>query len=323
MVAQGSAGLEVPPVIWFNGAVVPWEQATVHVWTDVAQSGLSVFEGLRGYWHERAGRHMLLHLERHLDRLYQSARLARIPVPYGQPELRSAIDELLQRLEYRRHAYLRPTVFMEKGRYSRDPSRAQVGAYIAAFPVERDPGIERGVRCMVSSWRRTSDLSGPPRIKAGSNYYNIRLARIEADTYGVDEPIMLNDAGTVAETGGASVFVVRNGDLATPRVTDSILESLTRASVIELARAMPGVVVTEREVQRTELHAADEVFLAGTLAEITPVVEIDGLPVADGKPGELTRRLQDGYAGICTGAVADSHGWLTPGPALRAAAAGQ
>jgi branched-chain amino acid aminotransferase len=320
MVGQGSAGLEVPPAIWFNGEVVPWERATVHVWTDVAQSGLSVFEGLRGYWHPDAGRHMLLHLDRHLDRLYQSARLARIPLAYPRERLRAVIDELLLRLDYRCHAYLRPTAYLEKGRYSHDPSLARAGAYVAAFPVERDPSIERGIRCMVSSWRRTSDLSGPPRIKAGANYYNIRLARMEADAYGFDEPILLNDAGSVAETGGASVFVLRNGELATPRVTDSILESLTRASVLELAREVPGLVVTEREVQRTELYAADEVFIAGTLAEVTPVVEIDAMPVGGGDPGPLTRRLRQRYTGICTGTVSDDRGWLAPGPVLGLAA---
>jgi branched-chain amino acid aminotransferase len=316
MVTQGSAGLDVPTAIWFNGEVVPWEQATVHVWTDVAQSGLSVFEGMRAYWHPRSGRHMLLHFDRHLDRLHQSARLALITVQYHRGELLSYVDQLLHHLVYSSHMFVRPTVYMEKGRYSRDASMARCGAYVAAFPVERDPGIERGVRCMVSSWRRTSDLSGPPRIKAGANYYNIRLARIEADTYGFDEPILLNDAGTVAETGGAAVFVVRGGELATPRVTDAILESLTRASVMELARQVPGVVVHEREVQRTELYAADEVFLAGTLAEVTPVIEIDGLPVGEGKPGPLTRRLQERYGDVCTGTVADERGWLTPGPML-------
>jgi branched-chain amino acid aminotransferase len=320
MVSQGSAGLEVPTAIWFNGAVVPWSQATVHVWTDVAQSGLSVFEGLRGYWHPGAGRHMLLHLDRHLDRLYQSGRLARIPVRYPREEFRSAIHDLLRHLDYRCHTYLRPTAFMEKGRYLSDPVIARCGAYVAAFPVERESAIERGVRCMVSSWRRTSDLSGPPRIKVGANYYNIRLARIEADTYGFDEPILLNDAGSVAETGGAAVFIVRGTELATPRVTDSILESLTRASVLDLARDIPDLTIVEREVQRTELYAADEVFLAGTLAEVTPVVDIDGLSIGEGKPGPLTRRLQERYADICMGAAADERGWLTPGPVLDTAA---
>jgi branched-chain amino acid aminotransferase len=314
--AEGSAKLAVPPLVWFDGEVVPWERATVHVWTDVAVSGMSIFEGLRAYWRPDQDRHQLLHLDRHLDRLDQSARLGRFPMPYSRDELVHGVNDLLRRLGYRQHVYLRPTVYLRKGRYVRNPSAAQAGAYVVAFPVDRDPGAERGIRCMVSSWRRPSDVVCPPRVKVGAGYYNIRLARIEADTYGFDEPIQLNDAGTVAETGGAAVFIRRGTELATPRITDSILESITRASVLELAREDPDLVVRERAVDRTELYAADEVFLAGTLAEVTPVVDVDGIAIGSGTPGPVTRRLRDRYAGICLGTDPHDRGWFTPGPVI-------
>ncbi|TDD96798.1 aminotransferase class IV [Actinomadura rubrisoli] len=299
-----------PEYIWSDGAVVRWEDARIHVWTD-ALCGINVFEGLRGYWRPSDERHHVLHLDRHLHRLLGSLKAARIPCPYAADDFAKGIGELLAALGYREHVYLRPTVLLEKGKYSTDPGEVRTRAFIPIFPVPAT-SARAGVHCTVSSWRRPSDLAMPPRIKAGANYYNLRLARLEAADRGADEPILLGEDGKVAETGGASVFLVRDGRIITPPVTASILESITRDTVLTLARADLGYETLERPVDRTELYAADEVFLTGTLCEIAPVLSVDGIPVR-GRAGPVTAALQETYQKICAG-DGGHQDWLTPGP---------
>jgi branched-chain amino acid aminotransferase len=308
--------LSKPEYIWFNDAVRPWADATVHVWTEVVLRAASVFEGLRGYWHEDQSRHHFVHLDAHVRRLAESARVVGIPRMVTTEELRKAISELVTALGYREDVYLRPTLYLEKGRYSIGGAAEDCGFFMPVFPAPRERSIETGITCQVSSWRRADDSTAPPRVKAAANYYNLRLARLEATANGYDEAILLNPAGLVAETGGASVFVVRQGQVATPHLASSILESITRRSAIELL-GEAGTGVAEREVERTELYLADEIFLTGTLCEITPVVAVDGRQVGDGKPGPVTRSLQQQYYAACQAGQDDARGWLTPGPLLN------
>ncbi|MFD9406488.1 branched-chain amino acid transaminase [Streptomyces sp. NPDC059989] len=310
------AELSQPEYIWMDGGVRPWAEATVHVWSEVVLRAASVFEGLRGYWNAEEKRHYFVHLERHLSRLGQSAKLTSIPFRMTTEEFTAALGELVTRLGYAEDIYVRPTAYLQKGRYVASGDQLAAGFFMPVFPSPREPSIELGLRCQVSSWRRSDDETSPPRVKAAANYYNLRLARMEADANGFDEAILLNKAGKLAETGGASIFVVREGEVSTPRLTDSILESLTRSSVIELL-AEKGITVRQREVERTELYVADEVFLAGTLSEITPVLTVDRHRVGTGVPGPVTKDVQSAYfAAVGGGAAGDSRGWLTPGPVI-------
>ena len=309
------ADLLTPDHIWFDGAVRPWAYARVHVWTEVVQRAASVFEGLRGYWSAAESRHYFVKVDEHVDRLAESAKVVRIPRTMTREEVVGALCDLTTRLGYREDVYARPTLYLERGRYTVGGTAQDTGFFLPLFPAPREKSIAEGISCQVSSWIRSDDTAAPPRIKAAANYYNLRMARLEAATHGYDEAILLNRAGHVAETAGASVFVVRRGQVATPHTSESILESITRRCAIELL-AEQGVAVTERAVDRTELYVGDEVFLTGTLCEITPVVSVDGMRIGSGKPGPVTEALQAAYYEACQAGRDDTRGWLTPGPVL-------
>lgn len=305
-----------PEYIWFDGAVRPWSQATVHVWSEVVLRAASVFEGMRGYWCPEESRHYFLHADAHVQRLRESARVVRIPNDLTVAGVLKGVNQMIGALGYREDIYIRPTLYLERGRYTNDADIADTGYFMPVFPVPRSESITTGQSVIVSSWRRSGDDTAPPRVKAAANYYNLRLARLEAEAAGADEAILLNAAGKVAETGGAAVFLVRGGRVVTPAVSESILDSITRRCAIELLRETAGVEVEERPVDRTELYQADEVFLTGTLCEITPVVSVDRLAVGSGAPGPLTKALQDTYYAACRAGAADRRGWLTPADAV-------
>ncbi|MEV8388610.1 branched-chain-amino-acid transaminase [Streptomyces sp. NPDC057539] len=304
--------LSQPEYIWFDGAVRPWADATVHVWSEAVLRAASVFEGMRGYWCAEESRHYILHAEAHVQRLRESARVVRIPNDLTVAGVLHGINEMISSLGYQEDIYIRPTLYLERGRYTNDANISDTGYFMPVFPVPRGESITTGQSVMVSSWRRSGDDTAPPRVKAAANYYNLRLARLEAEAAGADEAILLNAAGKVAETGGASVFLVRDGRVVTPAVSESILDSITRRSAIELLRETAAVEVEERPVDRTELYQADEVFLTGTLCEITPVVSVDRLAVGSGSPGDLTKTLQAEYYAACRAGAGDRRSWLTP-----------
>jgi branched-chain amino acid aminotransferase len=305
--------LTQPRYIWMHGAVRPWAEATVHVWSEVVLRAASVFEGLRGYWSPTDARHYFLHLGPHLQRLHRSARLAGIPLELSPDRFAGMLADLVTALGYREDVYVRPTAYLRSGRYEPDAEQLEAGFFMPVFASPREPSIQAGVRCLVSSWRRADDETAPPRIKAAANYHNLRLARLDATAHGFDEAILLSRSGKVAETGGAAVFIVRDGVASTPRGTDSTLESITRDSAIALLGEL-GVSVREREVDRTELYIADEVFLTGTLSEITPVTAVDRFTLP--APGPLTRSLQERYLAACRAGPEDGRNWLTAGPVL-------
>ncbi|MGW4365721.1 aminotransferase class IV [Nocardia takedensis] len=298
---------ERPPLIWFDGAIRPWHEATVHVWSELATRGANVFEGIRCYRRSDGSFHGL-DVDRHLRRLADSAALLRIPVPYPVDELRRAIADLTVAIGGAEHLYLRPTVYLAQGRLATGAD-AEVGAYVVAVPVPRDSG--RGVRCCVSGWRRASDQVFPPRIKSGAAYLMFRLPLLEARERGCDEAILLNDAGMVGEATGANVMLVKNGRLLTPPVSAGILPGITRDNLMTMAREDLGIEVEERDITRAELYLADEVLLCGTLCEVEPVLEIDGRVVGDGTPGPVSGLLRDHYRALCDGDRPDRRGWLT------------
>lgn len=279
-----------PDRIWWNGQIVPWADARIHVTSEVATRGMNLFEGMRAYWWPEVGAHGVVYRDRHFVRLRDSARLTRMPPRAAQrwiEALRDGCDALLRDLGHRGDLYLRPTVYIDTGRYGWREEEVTLGAYVAAYPA--DELIGRPVRAIVSSWRRTPDSSISPLIKVGAAYQAFRLPRIEAAERGADEAIVLNQYDAVAETGGAALFMVRHGEVVTPPLADGVLDGITRAAVIRLLRTRLGRPVVERSVPRSELGIAEEIFLCGTLDEIRPVVSVDGLPIAEGPVGLAVR----------------------------------
>ncbi len=307
----------IPELIWFNGSLVRWEDAKVHVWSELAIRGASVFEGIRAFWKPEEQRYYILDLESHVRRLNESARLLKFPVATDFHATLQAIGSLLTALDLREHAYIRPTLYIDQGRYGSRPEETLSGMHIAAFPSPHSDALYRGIRCAVSSWRRSSELNLSPRIKAGGSYMAFRLPFIEARERGFDDVILLNNRDTVSESSGAAVFVLKGSVVATPPLSSGILESITRRRIISLLRDEFFIEVQEREIVRTELYTADEVFLCGTLCEVQPVVGIDGYTLGDGISGPLTTRCRDYYIDICESGASAPSGWLTPVAAIE------
>jgi branched-chain amino acid aminotransferase len=285
-------------IIWWNGRIVPWHQATVHVTSETAMRGTNVFEGLRAYWQSERCCFSVVALQDHIDRLGRSARILQLPVERLLPDLARGVEDLIRVLDYRRHLYLRPTIYLEHGGYTAKQDELMLGTFISARPA--DERSDEPLKCVVSTWQRMADLSLPPLAKIGAAYTAFRLARMEAAAAGADEAILLNASGVVAETGGAAVFVVRHGRVVTPPTTDGVLDGVTRRIAIELLSSRLGISVIERSVSRGELYIADEVFLCGTLDEIRSVRSVDHRPLASA-PGKVTQAVRDLYLDICEG----------------------
>ncbi|WP_237213138.1 branched-chain amino acid transaminase [Falsiroseomonas oryziterrae] len=301
------------PFAWMNGSLVPWEQATLHIATECVLRGENVFEGERAYWSEEEQELFMFRHAEHIARLRQGAKIMRMTIPYTDAEIEAACIELIRACGYRGSVHFRPVVYFDQGELTDYlPEEIRTGMFILAFSKPTTKAVHQGVRSCVSTWRRNSDLASPSRIKAGSNYHNSRLAYIDARLNGFQIPILLNEAGKVAEGPGACFMMVRGGKLITPPVTADILESITRDTLIELARAELGLEVIERDVDRTELYICDEAFFCGSGHEVTPIVSVDHYDVGDGKPGPLTRRIQSLYFDVVSGRVPRYRHWLTP-----------
>jgi branched-chain amino acid aminotransferase len=305
-----------PPYAWLNGSVVPFSDCVVHARTQGAFWGANVFEGLRAYWREDENRLSIFRLNDHLERLERSMKSLHMPAPYRRGEVAQACLDLLSASDYREDVHVCVVAYFGFGP-NLDPlgHTDDTGMHITAAPARRSPAYRRGLRASISSWRRISDDSMPPRIKAGANYHNSRLAHQEAVRNGYDTTFLLNQRGTVAEAPGACVAIVRDGKLVTPPGASGVLEGITMDTVARLAQAELGWEIERREIDRTELYVADEAFVCGTLAEIQPVIEIDRVPIGDGAPGPITRTLQQLYDAAVHG---HPHhvGWSTPPEAL-------
>jgi branched-chain amino acid aminotransferase len=283
--------VEQADLIWHNGELVAWEDAKVHVLTHGLHYGTGVFEGIRAYDTERGP--AIFRNREHLERLFKSAELYYMPIPYTLAELRSATHELIAANDLR-ECYIRPIVFRGYGQMGLNPLEAPVEVSIAVWQWGTylgEEGKRNGVRAKVSSWRRISHDSLIPHSKASGQYLNSVLAKIEATKAGYDEAILLDSQGFVCEGSGENIYAVRDGRVITPPQTAGILDGISRRSVIQIAGDL-GIEVEERDLARAELYLADEVFLTGTAAELVPVREIDDHAIASGKPGELTRQIQ-------------------------------
>jgi branched-chain amino acid aminotransferase len=301
-----------PTYLWWNGRQVRWEEATVHV-TELGWSTVgAVFEGIRAYWNEEAGEAFVFRLREHLERLSRSMKLVRLEQKYSIDELAAAILQLLRDNECREDTYINPVAYRGSGPRSFSGFSPDSQMFIATRPMPSHLLTGKTVKARVSSWRRISDDVMPPRVKNISNYRNSQLASMEAALDGYDVAILLNAQGKVAEGPGACLMLVRDGKLITPDITSSILESITRDALIQLARDELGLVVEERTVDRTELYIADEVFLCGTAAEITPIVEIDHYEIGEGTIGPITRRLEQLFHDVLRGRDPRRAEWRTP-----------
>jgi len=297
--------------IWFNGEFVPWDEANIHVMTHALHYGSSVFEGIRAYKTVTGPAVWLF--DGHMKRLFDSAKIYRMEIPYSFDEIKEAILETI-RVNGHEACYIRPLVFRGYGEIGVDPRGCPVDVVIVTIELGRYLGqeaIEQGVDVCVSSWRRMAPDTFPALAKAGANYANSQLIKMEALGNGYVEGIALDVAGYVSEGSGENLFIVQNGTLITPPLSFSVLGGLTRGAVMTLAQDL-GLSVQEQAIPRELLYIADEVFFTGTAAEITPVRSIDKMPIGAGRRGPITERLQVEFFGITEGEIPDRHGWLTP-----------
>lgn len=297
-------------IVYFNGDFVLWGEARVHVFSPAVKYGAGVFEGIRGYWSDGQDRMNIFRLRDHLLRMEFSQKVMRYERIVTADELHELTVEVVRRNAFRESVHIRPSVFIEG--YGEMTAPGPVGCAITAVPRGTPGWVEHGCRVQVSSWQRISDRSMPARVKAHANYNNSRLAAGQAKLDGYDTALMLNRHGHVSEGPGMCFFMIRDGVPVTPGVTSDILESITRATVIDLLRERSNRETLERDLDRSELYAAEEAFFCGTGWEITPIIEIDGLAVGDGQVGPVTKALQKAYFDLVTGAVPGPQGWLTP-----------
>ncbi len=296
--------------IWFNGEFVNWDDAKIHVLSHVVHYGSSVFEGMRCY--DTGKGPACFRLADHVNRLYDSAKIYRMPILYTKEEMTEAILETI-RVNELKACYVRPIAFRGYGELGVDPTPCPVDVVVAVWEWGTYLGpeaLEKGVSVRFSSWNRLAPNTMPSLAKAGANYMNFQLIRMEAQTDGYAEGIALDTQGYVSEGGGENVFMVRNGRIYTPDTGSSILPGITRHSVIVLARDL-GYLVTQRPILRESLYIADEVFFTGSAAEISPISHIDTIEIGDGKRGPVTEALQEAFFSIMQGKAEDRHGWLT------------
>jgi branched-chain amino acid aminotransferase len=297
-------------LIWMNGKLIPWHEATVHVLTHALHYGSSVFEGIRSY--DTPQGPAIFRLQPHMQRLFDSAKCYRMPVPYTPAELTDACCQVVA-ANGLKGAYIRPLIFRGQGTVSVIPKgESHIDVCIVAFELGEYLGtgaLENGIDCCVSSWHRVTSSSNPVLAKAGGHYTNAYLIGAEARANGFDEGISINPNGMIAEAAAANLFLVRGGVLYTPPLAASVLGGITRDSVICLAQDL-GLTVVQEQLPRELLYICDELFLTGTAAEITPVRSVDRIPVGSGRPGPVTRQLQKAFFDVARGLAPDQHGWL-------------
>ena len=296
--------------IWFNGGLVDWHDAKIHVLSHVVHYGSSVFEGIRCYKTEKGS--AVFRLDEHVSRLFDSAKIYRMEIPYTQEEVTQAILETI-RINKLDACYIRPVVFRGYETLGVDPMGCPVDVVIAVWEWGEylgEAALKNGVSVCTSSWNRMAPNTLPFLAKAGGNYLNSQLVRIEANMHGYDEGIVLGTDGLVSEGSGENIFAIKNGSIVTPESHYGILPGITRHTAITLMRDM-GMKVEQRGIPREFLYIADEVFFTGTAAEITPIRAIDKIQVGAGERGPITEQIQDAFFKVIRAEVEDKHGWLT------------
>jgi branched-chain amino acid aminotransferase len=300
--------------LWFNGAVVPWDEAKIHVSSAAVLRGANIFEGVRAYWNKDERDLFIFRNDEHMARLWNSAKIMRMSIPWSKKELTQAQVDVIRANGFEDTVWFRLTLYVGEGEEQTwPPEKMQTGGFIIPRLAPHSAGISEGIDSSISTWARIGDTTVPPRVKAGANYHNSRFAVMEARTNGYSaQPILLNERGKVSEGPGACLFMVRDGVLITAPVTSNILESITRTTVLHLGAEALGLRVQEREIDRTELYIADEAFFCGSGWEITPIRSVDRYAVGAGQPGPITKRLQEVYFSVVEGRVPQYRHWLTP-----------
>ncbi len=305
--------------IWHNGRFIRWDEATIHVLSHVVSYGSSVFEGIRCY--STPAGPAIFRLREHVRRMVDSARIYRMEnLGFSADQLAEAMLELV-RVNHMDACYIRPIVLRGYGEVGVNPLKNPIDVYIACWEWGKYLGEEalaEGVDVCVSSWTRLAPNTLPALAKAGANYMNSQLIKMEALANGYSEGIALDAAGYVSEGSGENIFVVRDGKIHTPPLGASVLPGITRDAILTLARDL-GIPLVEAIVPREMLYIADEVFFSGTAAEITPIRSVDRIPVGKGRRGPVAEKLQKEFFGIISGATPDRHCWLTPVHAHAAA----
>jgi len=297
-------------LVWMNGRLVPWKNATIHLASHVIHYGSSLFEGFRAYGTPKGT--AVFRLQAHTERLFNSCKIYRMEIPYTRDEINRAVVETIK-ANGLKACYVRPIIYRGYGTLGVDPLRNPVDCAIMVWEWGQYLGPEalvNGVDVCVSSWWRMAPNTFPALAKAGANYMNSQLIKMEALLDGYAEGLALNVRGHISEGSGENLFVVKSGQITTPPLSSSVLPGITRDSVMTLARDL-GLRLIEDTIPREMLYIADEVFLTGSAAEITPVRTIDKIVVGTGRRGPLTARLQEEFFAIIEGAKDDRHGWLT------------
>jgi branched-chain amino acid aminotransferase len=298
-------------LIWYKGEIINVNDAKINILAPTAQFGLNVFEGIPCYWNDQEKQLYAFRLDDHYERLLRSARLIQINCPYTKENLKKALVDVVKANEYNENLSVRQTLFVDG--FGSWGSAEPVDMFVAPIPKGRISSEynKKGLNCCVTSWRRISDTTLSPRIKCGANYINSRVGQREALRNGYDTCIFLNEAGKVSEGPGSCFFMVVKGTLVTPMLTDSVLESITRDTVIKLAKEN-GIPVVERTIDRTELYTCDEAFLCGSAMEVTPVISIDKYVIGNSEAGEITTRLHRAYLDAARGKNEKMKDWVTP-----------
>lgn len=302
--------------IWMNGKLVKWDEARIHICSHVIHYGSSVFEGMRVYKTLKGP--AAFRMREHTERLFNSAKIYRMEIPFTNDQIDEAILSTIgaNGLE---ECYVRPVAYRGYGNLGVDPSACPVDVAIATWPWGKylgEEALEKGVSVCFSSWHRIAPNTLPAMAKAGANYMNSQLIKMEAVSHGYAEGIALDVFGNVSEGSAENIFLVRRGALITPTFSASILPGITRRTVIRLAEDM-GIKVIEQNVPREALYLAEEVFFTGSAAEITPISRIDNIVIGEGKIGPITKKLQTVFFNIVGGKTEDKYGWLTPIPEYK------
>ncbi len=296
--------------VWLNGEIVPWDKATVHVFTHALHYGTGVFEGIRAYKAEDDI--LVFRLNDHIRRMVDSARIYGFALPYCEGEICKGVLDLIRRNNFRSSLYVRPIAFKGVGGISLDARATPISVSIIAIPYEKyfDPD-KQGLDVCVSTWRRLGDPSVPAMAKACGHYINSVLARTEAAEAGFDEALFLDNNGNVAEGTGENIFLVKDDCIATPGISSNILRGITRETIMSIINDLE-IPFTERTLARSELYTCEEAFLTGTAAEVTPILSIDRKLVGAGEPGPRTLQLQREYERLVSGRNPKYLGYLTP-----------
>lgn len=296
--------------IWIDGKMVNWEDAQIHVLSHVVHYGTSIFEGIRAYNNDNGT--CVFRLKEHVKRLFDSAKIYKIDIPFTQEDIEEAIKETIK-INDLKSCYIRPVVFRGYGELGVTPLGCPVNSVIAAWQWGSylgEEGMAKGVNIGVSSWRKPAPNTFPALAKCGANYMNSQLAKLEAIDNGFDEAIMLDYAGNVSEGSGENIFLVEDNILYTPSLSSSNLKGITRDSIMKVARDL-GHDVVEETISRERLYLADEVFFTGTAAEVTPIRSIDHRLVGEGKRGPICEKIQKTFFDIVEAKIEDKYGWLS------------